>query len=82
MQAGFHVTPHGNVVFGKEFPEHIQVAYGRNIARLCSGVSFTSKVWLRDLPLNLWDLADMGYPHALAAYEAELAHIEGANNEI
>ena len=71
--AGFRVTSNGNVLFGREFPAHLQVAYGRYIARLCAGVSITGGgIWLRDLPQNLADLDWHGYKHALPAYRAEV----------
>ena len=54
-------------------PRHIQIAWGRYIFRLLhdSNPSRCS-IWLRDLPLSLWDLArEYGHTEALNAYMVE-----------
>lgn len=55
----------GWILYGNQFPKHLQVAYGRYIGRLMNGPKPHFSIWLRDLPLNLWDLSYMGFPHAL-----------------
>ncbi|MBU6429613.1 MAG: hypothetical protein KGR26_11415 [Cyanobacteria bacterium REEB65] len=65
---------------GPQLPRHLQVAFGRGVFRLLHGSSHPTRtafglthglVYLRDLPLNLADLARRGFPHALEAYRAE-----------
>ena len=64
-------------------PRHIQVAYGRTVFKLCA-IGFNSLTgrnqinYLRDLPLNLADLARNGFPWAKWAFDAECRrlHIE------
>jgi hypothetical protein len=58
----------GWILVGTDFPKHLQVAYGRYILRLMDGPKPRQSIWLRDLPLNLWDLASMGYTYAVSAY--------------
>lgn len=69
----------GNVVKGREFPRHIQVAYGRYIARLCAGISVQhGGLWLRDLPQNLADLCHAvtpKAPFAIIAYRTEVINL-------
>lgn len=65
---------------GREMPRHIQIAYGRHIFRLMHGTPEQNKrrgIWLRDLPLNLSDLArEYGYFDAVSAYHAECDRIK------
>lgn len=61
-------------LFGRNFPKHLQVAYGRYIAKLCYNPrplqpKFT--FWLRDLPLNVYDLESSGFQFARQAFESE-----------
>lgn len=61
------------VITGTVVPRHIQVAYGRHVYRLLH-VGFNSSrpsLYMRDLPMSLWELDYNGYPHALMAYRAE-----------
>lgn len=65
---------HSWIVFGEHLPWHLQVAYGRYIARLMyaerkqvPGFS----IWLRDLPLNVYDLGHMGFSRTVEAYESQ-----------
>lgn len=51
-------------------PEHIQVAFGRGIFRLLHG-NDPRFIYLRDMPMNLLELANGGHPHAWWAYRAE-----------
>lgn len=67
-------------LFGREFPRHLQIAYGRYVAKLM----FEPKArqpkytfWLRDLPLNVWDLEALGFRDAARAFEAESRKIRG-----
>ena len=80
MKTGFHVTENGNILFGRDFPQHLQVAYGRYIARLYMSVPQNSAgIWLRDLPLNLFDLKDMGFTSAIESCLSELSILFYAN---
>lgn len=67
-------------LFGKEFPRHLQIAYGRYLAKLmfnpkAEQPKFT--LWLRDLPLNMFDLEERGYGFVVKAYEAESGRKHG-----
>jgi len=82
INAGFKVTENGNVLFGREFPDHLQVAFGRHIARLLCAEDVNAvrcKVWLRDLPLSVLDLDSMGYASVLPAYRDEEKHLCALN---
>lgn len=60
------------ILWGEYFPKHLQVAYGRAVFRLMNKAGDTHGLkYLRDLPLNLWDLNDLGYYWALRAYNRE-----------
>jgi hypothetical protein len=61
----------GTILHGTVFPRHLQVAYGRGVFRLCHTLQTHGLSYLRDLPLNLADLAYMGFEHALASYRNE-----------
>ena len=66
-------STNGNILKGREFPDHIQTAYGRHTARLFFGVSvFGGGLWLRDLPLSLFDLDWHGHKRALEACLEEI----------
>jgi hypothetical protein len=60
------------IVFGQEFPKHLQTAYGRYIFRLLHNYKgLKHSIWLRDMPLSLFDLAYNGSKWAIASYLAE-----------
>lgn len=69
----------GWILAGQEFPPHLQIAYGRYIFRLMHLTKSSHRIngiWLRDLPLNLIDLArEYGYHHALTAFNIERRNI-------
>lgn len=59
---------------GRDFPKHLQVAYGRYIARLLYAPKPTQPkftLWLVDLPSNVWDLDYNGNKAVLAAFETQ-----------
>ena len=59
------------VLVGRTMPRHIGIAYGRHIFRLAHG-GRDCGLWLRDLPLNMADLAsELGIHWPLKAYFAE-----------
>lgn len=71
------------IVFGSDFPWYLQTAYGRYIARLMYGER-TSKcpqfsLWLRDLPLNVYDLDYAGYCRVVPAFKAEVFRLTPNN---
>lgn len=56
------------ILIGKYMPRHIQIAFGRHIFRLLHG-GRNCGLWLRDLPLNLHDLArEYGFRYAYDEY--------------
>lgn len=65
-----YVKLHNHVLQGREMPMHIQVAYGRHIFRLAHG-GRNCGLWLRDLPLNMHDLA-----HEYQFYGAYNAYLD------
>lgn len=64
---------------GEYFPRHLQVAYGRAVARLTyrPGAEARGLYYLRDLPLSVWDLSAIGYRWAAIAFEDERMRIKG-----
>ena len=78
---GKHWCSHTTAI-GEELDKYLQVAFGRGVFRLLhqypkvppTAYSLTNGlIYLRDLPLNLSDLARRGFPIALWAYREECA---------
>lgn len=63
----------GWILRGRDFPRHLQIAFGRYVFRLFHDKSdnLRGDLWLRDLPHNLKELAVMGYREALTAFNLE-----------
>ena len=54
----------GVTVTGTSLPVHLQRAWGRYVARLMFRPAETlprRSLWLRDLPIGVWDLESMGF---------------------
>ena len=65
-------TIYGKSLIGGRFDRHMQVAWGRHVYRLLHG-GRDCGLFLRDLPLNLWNLAECGYTVPLDTYRDEVA---------
>jgi hypothetical protein len=73
----FHTT-----LIGEALTKNLQVAFGRGVFKLLHRPTTLPRtayglthglIYLRDLPLNLGDLAHRGFPFALQAYREECA---------
>ena len=62
----------GRSLIGGRFDRHMQVAWGRHVYRLLHG-GRDCGLYLRDLPLSLWNLAERGYTIPLDTYREEVS---------
>jgi hypothetical protein len=71
MRLSRSVIGRGHVLFGREMPRHLQIAWGRHVARLECGARDCG-LWLRDLPLSVHELARLGFNAAVTAAREEM----------